>query len=181
MEPRATRGHALAFLGRAAEGLAEIEETLAWARAARHPAIEAECLWHAAEALAISGQGDAAVEAAEQAAAIATRIGHAEWTAAAQRGLGVACEAAGLTGRAESAYRRSLAAAACVPLFHAWSAARLGAFLSRQGRPDEAAPHVKAALTGGAPLTRHEARWRGPSCSPAGAAARRAALSPRPP
>ena len=46
-----------------------------------------------------------------------------------------------------------------IPLFRAWAAARLGAFLARQSRPGEAAPHVQAALAGGTPLTRHEARW----------------------
>jgi len=157
--PRATGRHALAFLGRAADGLAEIDETLAWARAARHPAVEAECLWHRAEALAPLGQAAEAMEAAEQAAGIAARIRHAEWAAAAHRGLGIACEAAGLPGRAESAYRRSLEAAGGIPLFRAWAAARLGALLARQGRPGEAAPHVRAALAGGTPLTRHEARW----------------------
>jgi DNA-binding SARP family transcriptional activator/tetratricopeptide (TPR) repeat protein len=157
--PRATRGHALTFLGQAADGLTEIEETLAWARAARHPAVEAECLWHRAETLTALGQAAEAIEAAEQAAGIAARIGHAEWTAAADRALGIACEAAELRGRAESAYRRSLQAADGIPLFRAWAAARLGAFLARQGRPAEAAPHVQAALAGGTPLTRHEARW----------------------
>ena len=157
--PRATRGHALAFAGQAGEGLSEIEETLGWARTARHPAVEAECLWRRAEALAALGQGGEAIESAEQAARIAARIGHAEWTAAAHRGLGIACEAAGLPGRAESAYRQSLQAAGGTPLFRAWAAARLGALLARQGRPDQAAPHVQAALAGGTPLTRHEARW----------------------
>ena len=157
--PRATCGHALAILGRAGEGLTEIDETLAWARAARHPAVEAECLWHRAEALAALGQGGEAIESAEESAGIAARIGHAEWTAAAHRGLGIACEAAGLPGRAESAYRRSLRAAGSIPFFRAWAAARLGAILARQGRPGEAAPHVQAALKGGTPLTRHETRW----------------------
>jgi len=157
--PRATRGHALAFLGQAADGLAEIDETLAWARAARHPAVEAECLWRRAEALAIVGRAGDAIGSAEESACIAARIGHAEWTAAAHRGLGIACEAAGLPGRAEAAYRRSLEAAEGIPLFRAWAAARLGAFLARQGRPSEATPHVRAALAGGTPLTRHEARW----------------------
>ena len=157
--PRASRGHALAFLGRAGEGLSEIDEPLAWARAARHPAVEAECLWRRAEALAILGQAAEAIESAEQSADIAARIGHAEWTAAAHRGLGIACEAAGLPGRAESAYRHSLQAAEAIPFFRAWAAARLGAFLARQGRPDEASPHVHAALAGVTPLTRHEARW----------------------
>jgi tetratricopeptide (TPR) repeat protein len=157
--PRATRGHALVFLGETADGLTEIEEAHAWARAARHPAIEAECLWHRAEALAAVGQAGEAIEAAEESGGIAARIGHAEWTAAAHRGLGIACEAAGLPGRAESAYRRSLEAAEGIGLFRAWAAARLGALLARQGRPEEAAPHVRAALEGGTPLTRHEARW----------------------
>lgn len=157
--PRATRGHALTFLCRAADGLAEIEETLAWARAARHPAAEAGCLWHRAEALAALGRADAAIGAAERAAGIAARIGHAEWTAAAHRGLGIACEAAALPDRAETAYRRSLQAAEGIPMFRAWAAARLGALLARQGRPGEAEPHVQAALDGGTPLTRHEARW----------------------
>jgi tetratricopeptide (TPR) repeat protein len=147
------------FLGETADGLTEIEEALAWARAARHPAIEAECLWHSAEALAAAGQAGDAIEAAAESGSIAARIGHAEWTAAANRGLGIACEAAGLSGRAEAAYHRSLKAAEGIPLFSAWAAARLGALLARQGRPAEAAPHVGAALEGGTPLTRHEARW----------------------
>jgi DNA-binding SARP family transcriptional activator/tetratricopeptide (TPR) repeat protein len=157
--PRATRGHALAFLGQAGQGLAEIDETLAWARAARHPAVEAECLWHRSEVLATLGRVAEAIGSAEESACIAADIGHAEWTAAAHRGLGIACEAAGLPGRAEAAYRRSLEAAEGIPFFRAWAAARLGALLARQGQPHEAAPHVQAALAGGTPLTRHEARW----------------------
>jgi DNA-binding SARP family transcriptional activator len=157
--PRTTRGHVLVLLGKAAAGLAEIDASLASARSARHRAIEAECLGRRAEALAAIGRLAEAIEAAEQAAGIAARIGHAEWTAASHRGLGIACEAAGLTDRAETAYQRSLEAAAGLPLFHAWAAARLGALLARQGRPGEAAPHIRVALAGRMPLTRHEARW----------------------
>jgi len=121
--------------------------------------VEAECLWRRAEALAALGRAADAIESAEQAAGIAAGIGHVEWTAAAHRGLGIACEAAALPGRAEATYRRSLQAAGGIPLFRAWAEARLGALLARQGRPGEAAPHVRAALAGGTPLTRHEARW----------------------
>ncbi|MHB1875459.1 MAG: BTAD domain-containing putative transcriptional regulator [Streptosporangiaceae bacterium] len=157
--PRATLGHALALAGRAGEGLCEIEEALVWARAVGHPAVQAECLWRRAETLAMLGRFAAAIESAERAADIATRIGHAEWTAAAYRGLGIACEAAGLPSRAEAAYRRSLGAADGCPLFRAWAAARLGALLARQGQQDQAARHVEAALAGDPPLTGHEARW----------------------
>lgn len=157
--PRATRGHALAFLAQAEAGLMEIDETLAWARVARYPAHQSECLWHRSEALAFLGRADNAAEAAQEALAIATRIRHAEWTAASLRGLGIALEAAGQLDRAESAFRRSLRAAEGEPLFAAWASARLGACLARQGRPEAAAPHVEAALRSGTPLTCYEARW----------------------
>ncbi len=157
--PRATRGHVLVLLGRAAEGVAQIDETLADARTARHPAVEAECLWRRSEGLAVDGRAVEAIESAEESASIATRIGHAEWVAAANRGLGMAYEAAGLTDRAESAYRRCVQGSEHLPFFRAWADARLGACLARQGRPGDAAPHVRAALAGGTPLTRFEARW----------------------
>lgn len=159
--PRATRGHALAFLAQAQAGLAEIDETLAWARAARHLAVQSECLWHRSEALAILGRAGEAAEAAQEAVGIATCIRHAEWAAASLRGLGIAWEAAGMADRAESAYRRSLRAAEGRPLFTAWASARLGACLARQGRPQDAAAHVDAAVRRGTPLTAYEARWAG--------------------
>jgi DNA-binding SARP family transcriptional activator len=157
--PRATRGHALAFLAQAGAGLDEIDETLAWAEAARHRAVHSECLWHRSEALAFLGRAAEAAESAQEALTIATRIGHAEWTAAAQRGLGIAWDTGGLPDRAESAFRRSLRAAEGEPLFAAWASARLGACLARQGHPEAAAPHVETALRSGTPLTRYEARW----------------------
>ena len=157
--PRATRGHALAFLGRAADGLPRsTRPSPGPAPPATRPSRPNAC-GTAPKPWPSSARPPTAIESAEQAARIAARIGHAEWTAAAHRGLGIACEAAGLPGRAESAYRRSLEAAEGIPLFRAWAAARLGALLARQGRPDEAAPHVQAALAGGTPFTRHEARW----------------------
>lgn len=157
--PRATRGHALAFLSRPEAGLAEIDETLAWARAARYLASQSSCLWHRSEALAFAGRADEAAESAQEALAIATHMRHAEWTAASLRGLGIAWETAGRLDQAEEAFRRSLRAAEGEPLFAGWASARLGAFLARQGRPQEATPHVQAALASGTPLTRYEARW----------------------
>jgi DNA-binding SARP family transcriptional activator len=157
--PRATHGHVLAFLGDPQAGLAEIEATLAWAEAARYPAVRSECLWRRSEALAFAGFAGEAAASAEQALAIATRIGHAACTAAALRGLGIAWETAGKPDRAEEAFRHSVRAAEANPFFAAWASARLGACLARQGRPLEAAPHVQAALSAGPPLTRYEARW----------------------
>lgn len=152
--PGATRGHVLAFLGEPEAGLAEIDETLAWARAAHYPAVQSECLWRRSETLAFAGQGEEAVESAQQSVAIATGLRHPNCTAAALRGLGIAWDAAGDPGQAEQAFRRSLHAAETNPSsFTAWASARLGACLARQGRPQDAAPHVQAALSSGIPLT----------------------------
>jgi DNA-binding SARP family transcriptional activator/tetratricopeptide (TPR) repeat protein len=183
--PRATRGHVLALLGGPQAGLAEIEETLGWVEAAGYPAMHSECLWRRSEALAFAGRADEAAESAEQALAIATRLRHAACTAAALRGLGIAWDVAGDADRAEQAFRRSLRAAEGNPFFAAWASARLGACLARQGRAEDAAPHVRAALSAGPPLTRYEARWahaellaaggEGKACRSAAAEALRAA------
>ena len=157
--PQATRGHVLAFLAQAEAGLEEIDEALTWAEAAGYPAIRSECLWRRSEALAFLGRAGEAAESAQEALAIATRIRHAACTAAALRGAGIAWDTAGAPDRAESAFRRSLQAAEGNPFFAAWASARLGACLARQGRPQDAAPHVQAALRSGTPLTRYEARW----------------------
>jgi DNA-binding SARP family transcriptional activator/tetratricopeptide (TPR) repeat protein len=157
--PRATRGHVLAFMGEPETGLADIGETLAWAEAHHYPAVQSECLWRRSEALAFSSRAGEAAESAEQALAIATRLRHAACTAAALRGLGIAWDAAGVPDRAEQAFRRSARAAEGNPFFAAWASARLGACLARQGRPQDAAPHVRASRSTGPPLTRYEARW----------------------
>lgn len=157
--PRATRGHALVLLGEPAAGLAEIDTALAWARAIDHPVMHSSCLWHRSEALAALGRPVEAVDAAEAGLVIARRIGHAEWTAASLRGLGVAWQAAGDLDRAETAFRAALDAGRAIPLFAGWASARLGLVLVGQGRPTDAEPLVNTALHEGTPLARHEARW----------------------
>lgn len=157
--PRATRGHALAFLAQPGAGLKEIDESLSWARAVRYQAVQSSCLWHRSEALAFLGRADEAIESAREALTIATSIRHAEWTAASLRGLGIAWEIAGELEQAQSAFRRSLRAAEGEPIFSAWASARLGACLSRMGLAQDAAVQVGAAMRQGTPLTRYEALW----------------------
>ncbi len=85
-----TRGHALAFAGQAGEGLSEIEETLGWARTADHPAVEAECLWRRAEALAALAGGTPLTRHEAQwahAEFLASRGGHAACRATATTAL----------------------------------------------------------------------------------------------
>ena len=157
--PRATLGHVLAFRGEPGAALAEIDETLAWAEAGGERIVHSECLWRRSEALAFGGRAGEAAESAEEALAVATRARHAACTAAALRGLGIAWDTAGIPDRAESAFRRSLRAAEGNAFFVAWASARLGACQARQGRPQDAAPHIQATLSSGTPLIRYEARW----------------------
>jgi DNA-binding SARP family transcriptional activator len=181
--PRATRGHALVLLGQPTAGLAEIDTALARALAIDHPVMHSSCLWHRSEALTALGRHAEAVEAAEAALAIARRVGHAEWTTASLRGLGVAWQAAGDLGRAEAAFRDALHAGRAIPLFAGWASARLGLVLVGQGRLADAEQFIDTALSEGAPLTRHEARWaraellhtRGDPTAPAAAGAALAA------
>lgn len=158
-DPRAARGHALVFAARPADGLAEIDLALGRARAVGHPGLNCGCLWHRSEALSALGRPDEAGESAQAAVEIADRIGHAEWSAAALRGLGIARQTAGDLAGAESAFERSRRAAPDNALFAAWASARLALVRISQGRLAEADALTASALEHGAPLARHEARW----------------------
>lgn len=157
--PRATRGHALVLLGEPAAGLAEIDAAWAWARATDLPEMHSSCLWHRSEALSTLGRHDEAEDAARAALAIARRIEHTEWTAAALRALGIARQCAGELDGAEVAFRDARRVGQEIPLFAGWASGRLGLVLVGQGRVTEAEPLIDTALRQGVPLARHEARW----------------------
>ncbi len=158
--PRSTRGHALVFLARPDEGLADTEEAYDLARSLGHAEGMSYAAWHRAEALAGLGRGVDAIASAEEALAIAEGIGHREWTAAALRALGIAAMAAGAADDAVAAFRRALDAADGMPLFTAWAAARLAmGLLAVRGPSEEAERLVALAASTGTPLSGYEASW----------------------
>lgn len=156
--PRSTRGHALTFMAKPAEGLADATAALELARALGHAEGEAYAGWHRSEALAALGRAGEATESATAALAIAERVGHREWTAACLRGLGIARQAAGDLDAAETAFRRSLATSEHLPLFAAWAAARTALVLIARGDLAAAAPFVARALAEGPEVSRYETR-----------------------
>lgn len=158
-DPRSARGHALVLAARPAEGLAEINRALSRARAVGHPAVRSACLWQRSEALCALGRTAEAVDTAQHAVQIAARIGHAECSAAALRGLGIARQAVGDLAGAQRAFERSRQAAGDNALFASWAAARLALIRVRQGALAEAGALTASALRHGPPLARHEARW----------------------
>jgi len=159
--PRSTRGHALTFMDRSEEGLADTGQALELARSLGHAEGEAYALWHRAEALAGLGRGEEALASAGEALAIAERLGHREWTAASLRGVGIAHQALGDLAAAEAAFARSLAASEHLGLFAAWAAARMAQVRVAVGDPAAAAPLVARALAEGPAISWYEARLAG--------------------
>jgi tetratricopeptide (TPR) repeat protein len=156
--PRSTRGHALTFMARPREGLADARAALDLARTLGHSEGEAYALWHCSEALSALGNPGEALEAATAALGIAERIGHREWTAASLRALGIALQAAGDLPGAEAAFRRSLATSENLSLFAGWASARIALVLVAGGDAARAAPHVARSLAEGPELSRYEGR-----------------------
>jgi predicted ATPase len=158
--PRASRGLTLVWMARPGEALDDTGEALDLARTLGHPEGEAYALWCRSEALAALGQTAEAAESAQGALAIAQRLGHWEWTAAAYRGLGIARQAAGDHDAAEAAFRSSLDVAEehRLPHFESFAAARLASTLIGRGNVAEAEALVARALATGLPLSQYEAR-----------------------
>ncbi|MFC5175282.1 BTAD domain-containing putative transcriptional regulator [Nocardioides taihuensis] len=157
--PRSTAGHALVFEGRPEEGLALVDEALGLARDLGHPESQTYALWHRAEALAALRRADEATDAAAEALAIATRIGHRGWTATAWRAIGLAAQRRGDLDAALHAFRSSLRTSEHLGLFASWAAARTAMVLVESGRAHSAEPLVARALAEGPPLGHYEARW----------------------
>jgi DNA-binding SARP family transcriptional activator len=156
--PRSTRGHALTFMARPGEGLADARAALELARTLGHSEGEAYALWHCSEALSALGNPGEALEAATAALGIAERIGHREWTAASLRAVGIALQAAGDLSGAEAAFRRSLATSENLSLFAGWASARIALVLVAGGDAAGSAPHVARSLAEGPELSRYEGR-----------------------
>lgn len=144
--PRSTRGHGLVFMDRPREGLEEIDRALRVAEEIGHAESVAYCLWHRCEALAALGEAGKAILDGQRALAIAQRLRHREWQAASMCGLGVAHLANDDLAAAEQILRRALEAAAGIPVFTSWAAARLARMLIRAGRLEEAGEFVQQAL-----------------------------------
>jgi tetratricopeptide (TPR) repeat protein len=156
--PRSTAGHGLVFAGAPVGGLELTTSALELARTLGNPEGQTYALWHGTEALVAAGRTDEALAAADEALAIAERIGHRGWTATAYRALGIARQAVGELDAALAAFQSSLAVSENFNLFASWAASRTALVLVALGRADEAAPLVDKALAEGLPLAHFEAR-----------------------
>ena len=156
--PRSTAGHGLVFADRAEHGLRKTTAALELARTIGHAEGQSYALWHTAEALAALDRGDEALDAGNEALAIATRIGHRGWTATAWRALGIAHQTRGDPERALAAFQNSLDLSDHLNLFASWAAARCALVLVERGQLTRAQSMVDRALSEGPPLGHYEAR-----------------------
>lgn len=156
--PRSTRGHALVFMARPQDGLADAEEALELARSLGLAEGVCYALWHRAEALGELGRGEDALASAEESVRIAEEIDHREWTAASLRALGIARESLGDHRAAEAAFKRSMEHSDGLPLFGSWAASRLALTLLAHGRIEEAAAALDAAPSGAPGVAGYEHR-----------------------
>lgn len=157
--PRSTRGHGLMMARRPQEGLEETAAALELARSLGYGEGEAFVLWHHAELLASCGRPEDALAAADAGLALARRIDHRGYIAINVCAQGVARAALGdLTGAA-AAFEETLVMTHDQNLmFAGWAHSRLAQTRLLQGRVDEAAAHVQAALDIPLGLQLYEAR-----------------------
>ncbi|HWD71363.1 MAG TPA: BTAD domain-containing putative transcriptional regulator [Actinomycetota bacterium] len=151
-EPRVSRGMALSWMGRAEEGLSDIEAALELERTLGRPDGEAYCLWARSEALCTLGRLDEARASAETAIDISRRIGHREWITLALTALGVACQMEGDLDAGEAAMRQAVEAAGDMPFISSVARMRLASILVDRGDLASAETYVTQAMRGAIPL-----------------------------
>jgi tetratricopeptide (TPR) repeat protein len=156
--PRSTCGHGLVFMGRPGEGLREATSALEIARSLGQPEGQAYALWHRSEALSALGEGTSALEAGQEALAIATRIDHRGWTATAWRAIGIAEQSLDVPESALQSFRNSLELSENLDLFGCWALARAALVSVTLGRLDDAAALADRALSTGPGIGQYEAR-----------------------
>ena len=156
--PRSTAGHGLVLADRAEHGLQKTTAALQLARTIGHAEGQTYALWHSTEAWAALNRGDQALNAGNEALAIALSIGHRGWTATAWRALGIAHQALADPEHALDAFQNSLAASEHLNLFASWAAARCALALVELGRLTDAQSMLDQALSQGPPLGHYEGR-----------------------
>jgi tetratricopeptide (TPR) repeat protein len=158
LSPRSLRGHALVFLSRPAEGLLDIDQSIALARSLNAGEALSFALIQRTDALLALGRLDDASATAKEALDVATRIGHRGLTTTAHRACGIVCQARGDIDGAHEAFLAALDRSAHLPLFRSWALSRLAMAEIAKGDLPQAAIHVQEALETGPPLGQFDAR-----------------------
>jgi class 3 adenylate cyclase len=144
-------------MGRAKEGLADLDEALELERALGQTEGEAICLLYRGDALGALGRLDDARDSITAALATFRRLGVREQAANAQWMLGKVEEAAGNLHEAEAITREALNTCPDMPFVFSMATSRLAALLVAIGDLDGAAAFAQRAAREGIPFARYEA------------------------
>jgi tetratricopeptide (TPR) repeat protein len=154
--PRACRAWTLVVMGRANQGLVEVDEALELERTLGQTEGEAFCLMVRAEALSALDRAGEARETANEALAVFRRLGAREWEATTLRVLGQAEEAAGNLEEAAAVLRQAVEAST-IPFHHSMAAGRLASVLVAMGELESAEAYANRALAERSPAGGYEA------------------------
>ena len=155
--PRAFRAWTLVVMGRADQGLIEVDEALELERTLGQTEGEALCLMVRAEALSALDRGREARDTANEALAVFRRLGAGEWEAATFRVLGQAEEAAGNLEEAAAVLRQGVEASIGMPFHCSMAASRLASVLVAMGELESAEEYANRALAERSPAGGYEA------------------------
>jgi DNA-binding SARP family transcriptional activator len=155
--PRAFRAWTLVVMGRADQGLKEVDEALELERTLGQTEGEALCLMVRAEALSALERAEEARQTANEALAVFRRLGAREWEATTLRVLGQAEEAAGNLTEAASVLRWAVEASAGTPFHCSMAAGRLASVLVAMGEVESAEAMANRALVERSPAGGYEA------------------------
>jgi len=144
-------------MGRADEGLADVEEALELERTLGQTEGEAICLLYRGDALGALGRLDEARDSITSALATFRLLGVREQAANAQWMLGKVEEAAGNLHEAEAITREALDTCPDMPFVFSMATSRLAALLVARGDLDGAAAFAQRAASEGIPFARYEA------------------------
>ena len=155
--PRAVRAWTLVVMGRAGQGLIEVDEALELERTLGQTEGTAFCLMVRAEALSALDRAGEARETANEALALFRRLGARMWEATTLRVLGQAEQAAGNLEEAASVLREAVEASTGMPFHHAMAAGRLASVLVVMGELESAEAYATRALAERSPGGGYEA------------------------
>ncbi len=155
--PRCARGLTLAWMNRAAEGMADMDDALELSRLVGNIELEGHVLWFRSQVLCALGKFEEAQANAEETLRIATRMGHRELTVTGLIGLGGAVRQQGRLEEAESILRQAMELSVGIPIFEDAAAVRLAPVLIERGDLASAEHYLEQVLRGPA-ISHCEAR-----------------------
>jgi len=143
-------------MGRAEEGIADLDEALDLERTLNQTEGEAQCLLVRSHALAALGRSDEALRDGELALEMTRRLGHRQSMVGSLLSVSRAHQSAGAVDKAEAVCREALSIAEENSWDSSLAAGRLASLLMERGDPEAARPYAEHCLAHGTPVVQYD-------------------------